>query len=132
MPSRFFIDTSVFLHSLEGKNACRTLIEERGKEKVVTLDVIKELYRVLKRNLHGNEARIQEVLDIAREECRVAPKADANRAHEYKLRDKGDLLILAGAVREKCDYLVSEDYRLREDAKKYIKAVTAGEALKVT
>lgn len=55
------------------------------------------------------------LVDSVAQKCRVA---------KFRLRDKSDRPIVCSAVKEKCDFLVTEDEHLKIDARKYINAVS--------
>lgn len=127
---RLFLDTNIFVLALTVQDAdCLNLLQQGGLEKVTNLDVTKELYRVLKKRFGYSEARLGEVMDFVRTTCRVAPRVPPKPF--AGLRDANDRFILNAALRDSCDYLVTEDRKLRHDAQRYIKAVSAAQAIRL-
>ncbi|MCK5318752.1 MAG: hypothetical protein KAJ55_12620, partial [Anaerolineales bacterium] len=90
--------------------------------------IIKETRRTLKM-LHFSEENINYAVDYVMECCIVRRNVSKKELLKYNIRDKNDIPILAGAVRESAE-LVTEDGALRVDAKGYIESLTPSEALK--
>lgn len=129
---KFFIDTTVAVSAVTGRNTDAWVLLESGRKKVVSLFVndfiIKETRRTLKM-LHFSEENINYAVDYVRECCTVRRNVPKNGLLKFNIRDKNDIPILAGAMRESAG-LVTEDGALRNDAKGYIESVTPEEALK--
>ena len=129
---KFFIDTTVVVSAITGRNKDAWVLLESGRKKVVSLFVndfiIKETRRTLKM-LHFSEENINYAVDYVMECCIVRKNVPKKELLKYNIRDKNDIPILAGAVRESAE-LVTEDGALRVDAKGYIESLTPSEALK--
>lgn len=129
---KFFIDTTVTISALTGRNADAWILLESGKKEVVSLFVnefvIKEMRRVLDELLISQE-NINYAVDYIKECCVVRKNIPKNEFLKYRIRDKNDRPIIAGAVYESA-ILVTEDSALKEDAEKYIECAAPSDALK--
>ena len=129
---KFFIDTTVAISALTGRNKDAWILLESGKKKVVFLFVndfvIKEIRRTLK-ELDFSQEKINYSIDYVSECCTVMKNAPKAKFSKYNIQDKNDIPILAGAVQESA-VLVTEDNALKKDAKKYLECETPTEALK--
>ncbi|NJD77036.1 MAG: hypothetical protein FIB08_08065 [Candidatus Methanoperedens sp.] len=129
---KFFIDTTVAVSALAGRNEEAWVLFESGRRGLVSLFVnmfvLKEIRRTLK-ELQISQEKINYGIEYVKECCTVRkniPKLDLLR---YNIRDKNDRPIIAAAVNESA-ILVIEDSMLTEDAQKYIECVTPKDALK--
>ncbi len=129
---RFFINTTVAISALTGRNRDAWILLESGKKGVVPLFlnefVIKEIRRTLK-ELGFSQERINYSVDYVSECCAVMKNAPKAKFSKYNIQDRNDLPILAGAAQESA-VLVTEDNALKKDAKKYLECQTPSEALK--
>ncbi len=129
---RFFIDTTVAVSALTGRNKNAWILLESGKKGLVSLFVnefvIKETRRTLK-EFEFSQEKINYAVDYVLECCIVRGNIPKDKFSKYNIQDKNDLPILAGAVQESA-VLVTEDAVLKDDAKKYIESATPSEALK--
>ncbi len=129
---KLFIDTTVAVSALTGRNKDAWILLESGKKKVVSLFVndfvIKEIRRTLK-ELDFSQEKINYSVDYVSECCTVMKNAPKAKFSKYNIQDKNDIPILAGAAQESAD-LVTEDNALKKDAKKYLECETPSEALK--
>jgi predicted nucleic acid-binding protein len=129
---KFFIDTTVIVSAVTGRNTDAWVLLESGRRKVILLFVndfiIKEIRRTLK-VLHFSQENINYAVDYIQECCTVRRNVPKKEFSKFKIQDKNDIPILAGAVHESA-VLVTEDSALRDDAKGYVESVTPGEALK--
>ena len=128
--AKLFLDTNVLLLALRKDPDASNLVLRRaeGETKIVSMNVLKEVYRVLSKIGYSNQG-IQDALEFVRDNCVITPPVSARAANIYDIRDRNDVLILAGALREKCDFLVTEDFKLRQDAEKYLKTLSVKKAL---
>ncbi len=129
---RFFIDTTVAVSAETGRNKDAWILLESGRRKLISLSVnefiIKETRRTLK-ELGISQEKINYAVDHIMECCTVRKNVPKTEFSRFKIRDKNDIPILAGAMHESA-VLVTEDALLKADAKKYIESVTPSEALK--
>lgn len=129
---KFFIDTTVAVSAVTGRNTDAWVLLDSGRRKVVSLLVndfiIKETRRTLK-VLHISQENINYAVDYILECCTLRRNVPKKEFSRFNIRDKNDIPILAGAVHESA-FLVTEDGVLRDDAKEYVESVTPGEALK--
>lgn len=129
---KFFIDTTVAISALTGRNTDAWILLESGKRELVSLFVnefvIKEMRRALY-ELQISQENINYAVDYIKECCAVRKNVPKTEFLKYSVRDKNDTPVLAGAVHESA-VLVTEDSFLKEDAEKYIECATPSEALK--
>jgi predicted nucleic acid-binding protein len=129
---KFFIDTTVAVSALTGRNKEAWILLESGKKRVVSLFinefVIKEIRRTLK-ELDFSQEKINYAVDYVLECCTIKKNVPKAKFSKYSIQDKNDIPILAGAVQEST-ILVTEDVMLKNDARKYIECETPSEALK--
>ena len=129
---KFFIDTTVTVSALTGRNKDAWILLESGKKRVVSLFVndfvIKEIRRALK-ELDFPQEKINYAVDYVSECCIVRKNVPYAKFPKYNIRDKNDIPILAGAVQESA-VLVTEDNAFKNDANKYLGCETPSEALK--
>ncbi len=128
---KFFIDTTVAVSAVTGRNTDAWVLLESGRRKVLSLYVndfvIKETRRTLK-VLHISQENINYAVDYILECCIVVKNVPKKEFSRYNIRDKNDIPILAGAVHESA-VLVTEDGLLKDDSKGYVESVTPEEAL---
>ncbi len=129
---KFFIDTTVAISAITGRNKEAWILLESGKKKVILLFVnefvIKEIRRTLKEFNFSHE-RINYAIEYVLECCIVRKNVPKARFSKYVIKDKNDIPILAGAVQESA-VLVTEDNALKNDAKTYLECVNPSEALR--
>lgn len=129
---KFFIDTTVAVSAVTGRNADAWVLLESGRRKIVSLFIndfiIKETRRTLK-VLNFSQENINYAVDYIQDCCTLRRNIPRKEFSKFKLLDKNDIPILAGAVHESA-VLVTEDGLLRDGAKEYIESLTPGEALK--
>ncbi len=129
---KLFIDTTVAVSALTGRNKDAWILLESGKKRVVSLFVndfvVKEIRRTLK-ELDFSQDKINYSVDYVSECCTVLKNAPKTKFSKYNIQDKNDVPVLAGAVQESA-VLVTEDNALRKDAKKYLECETPSETLK--
>jgi predicted nucleic acid-binding protein len=129
---KFFIDTTVAVSALTGRNKDAWILLETGKKRMVSLFVndfvIKEIRRTLK-ELDFSQEKINYSVDYVSQCCAIMKNAPKARFSKYDIQDKNDLPVLVGATQESA-VLVTEDNILKKDAKKYLECETPSEALK--
>jgi predicted nucleic acid-binding protein len=129
---KLFIDTTVAVSALTGRNKDAWILLESGKKKVVSLFVndfvIKEIRRTLK-ELDFSQEKINYAVGYVSECCTVRKNVPKAKFSKYNIQDKNDIPILAGAVQELA-VLVTEDNTFKNDAKKYLVCETPSETLK--
>ncbi|MBU4374212.1 MAG: PIN domain-containing protein [Euryarchaeota archaeon] len=129
---KFFIDTTVAISALTGRNTDAWILLESGKREVVSLFVnefvIKEMRRTLD-ELQISQENINYAVNYIKECCVVRKNVPKTEFTKYRIRDKNDIPVLAGASHESA-VLVTEDSVLKEDAEKYIECATPSDALK--
>jgi predicted nucleic acid-binding protein len=128
--TRLFLDTTVLLSGILKRNtdSWRLLNLSHGLELVTNAFAIKEMRWVLKSMGYDAET-INALVDFIGQRCRAAKAPKKEELMKYQLRDKNDSPIVCSAVKERCDFLVTEDKQLREDVKKYIPAVLPEELI---
>jgi predicted nucleic acid-binding protein len=129
---KFFIDTTVAISAITGRNKDAWILFESGKKRVISLFVnefvIKEIRRTLK-EFNFSQEGINYAIDYVSECCTVRKNVPKAKFSKYIIQDKNDIPILAGAVQESA-ILVTEDNPLKNDAKTYLECVNPSEALK--
>ncbi|VVB92199.1 Uncharacterised protein [uncultured archaeon] len=129
---RFFVDTTVAVSALTGRNDEAWVLLESERRGLVLLFVndfvIKEIRRTLK-EFRISQERINYGIVYVMECCKVRKNAPKSELLKYNIQDKNDRPIIAGAANESA-FLVTEDALLVEDARKYIECGTPGDALK--
>ena len=130
---KFFIDTTVAISALTGRNKEAWILLESGKKRVILLFVnefvIKEIRRTLK-EFNFSQERINYAIDYVSECCTVRKNVPKAKFSKYVIQDKNDIPILAGAVQESA-ILVTEDTVFKKDAKTYLECANPSEALKI-
>ena len=130
---KFFIDTTVTVSALTGRNKDAWILLESGKKRLISLFVnefvIKEIRRALI-EFDFTPEQINYAVDYVSECCIIRKNVPKAKFLKYKIQDKNDIPILAGAVQESA-VLVTEDNALKNDAKKYIESAAPSEALKM-
>lgn len=128
----FFIDTTVAISAITGRNKDAWILLESGKKRLVSLFVnefvVKEIRRTLK-EFDFSQENINYAIDYVSECCTVRKNVPKARFSKYVIGDRNDIPILVGAMQESA-ILVTEDNPLKKDAKKYIECVDPSEALK--
>lgn len=129
---KFFVDTTVAVSALTGRNNEAWVLLESGRRGLVLLFVnefvIKEIRRTLK-EFRISQEKINYGIGYVMECCTARKNVPKSELLKYNTRDKNDKPIIAGAAHESA-FLVTEDAVLVEDAKKYIECGTPGDALK--
>ena len=129
---KFFIDTTVTISAITGRNKDAWILLESGKKSLISLFVnefvIKEIRRTL-REFDFSQENINYSIDYVSECCTVRKNVPKTKFSKYIIQDRNDIPILAGAVQESA-ILVTEDNPLKIDAKKYLVCVNPSEALK--
>ena len=128
---RFFVDTTVAVSALTGRNEEAWVLLESGRRRLVLLFVnefvIKEIRWTLK-EFRISQEKINYGISYVMECCKVGKNVPKSELLKYNIRDKNDRPIIAGA--HESAFLVTEDAVLVKDAKKYIECGTPGDALK--
>ena len=128
---RCFVDTTVAVSALTGRNDEAWVLLESGRRGIVLLFVnefvIKEIQRTLK-EFRISQEKINYGISYVMECCKVGKNVPKSELLKYNIRDKNDRPIIAGA--HESAFLVTEDAVLVKDAKKYIECGTPGDALK--
>ena len=128
---RFFVDTTVAVSALTGRNDEAWVLLESGRRRLVLLFVnefvIKEIRWTLK-EFRISQEKINYGISYVMECCKVGKNVPKSELLKYNIRDKNDRPIIAGA--HESAFLVTEDAVLVKDAKKYIECGTPGDALK--
>jgi predicted nucleic acid-binding protein len=123
---RLFLDTTVLLSAILNRNKTSWAllnIRHSPLELATNLFAIKELRRALKDDYRCADEKINKSIDFVYEMCKVVKEPRKEEFLRFKLRDKNDRPIVCSAVKEKCDFLVTEDRYLKEDAEKYIPTI---------
>ncbi len=132
MELKFFIDTTVAISAITGRNKDAWILLESGKKRLISLFVnefvIKEIRRTLK-EFDFSQEKINYAVDYVSECCTVRKNVPKTKFSKYVIQDRNDIPILAGAVQESA-ILVTEDNALKNDAKKYLEFLNPSEALK--
>jgi|GEM_PF-4080182 len=128
----FFIDTTVAISAITGRNKDAWILLESGKKRLVLLFVnefvIKEIRRTLK-EFDFSQENINYAIDYVTECCTVRKNVPYAKFSKYVIRDRNDIPIFAGAMQESA-ILVTEDNALKNDAKKFLECLNPSEALK--
>ena len=129
---KFFIDTTVVVSAITGRNTKAWVLLESGRRKVISLYVnefiIKETRRTLK-VLQISPEKTNYAVEYILECCILRGNVPKKEFSGFNIRDRNDIPIFAGAVEESA-ILVTEDNLLRKDAMEYIESVTPEEALR--
>ncbi|HEY9204457.1 MAG TPA: PIN domain-containing protein [Candidatus Methanoperedens sp.] len=129
---KFFIDTTVAVSALTGRNDEAWVLFESGRRGLVSLFVnifvVKEIRRTLK-EFQISQEKINYGIEYVKECCIVRKNIPKLDLLKYNIRDKNDRPIIAAAINESA-ILVTEDSMLAEDTQKYIECVTPKDALK--
>lgn len=129
---KFFIDTTVAISAITGRNKDAWIVLESGKKRLISLFVnefvIKEIRRTLK-EFDFSQEQINYAIDYISECCIIRKNVHKAKFSKYIIQDRNDIPVLAGAVQESA-ILVTEDNRLKDDAKKYLECVKPSQALK--
>jgi predicted nucleic acid-binding protein len=129
---KFFIDTTVAISALTGRNKDAWLLLESGRKGLIMLFVnefvIKEIRRALK-EFEFSQEQINYAVDHVSECCIVKKNVSKANFSKYDIQDRNDIPILAGAVQESA-VLITEDKALKNDVKKYLDCANPSEALK--
>ena len=129
---KFFIDTTVAISAITGRNKDAWILLESGKKRLISLFVnefvIKEIRRTLK-EFDFSQEKINYAIDYVSECCTVRQNVPKTKFSKYVIQDRNDIPILAGTVQESA-ILVTEDNALKNDAKEYLECVNPSEALK--
>jgi predicted nucleic acid-binding protein len=129
---KFFIDTTVAISAITGRNKNAWILLESGKKRLISLFVnefvIKEIRRTLN-EFEFSQEKINYAIEYVSECCTVRKNVPKAKFSKYNIQDKNDIPILAGAVQESA-VLVTEDNALKNDAKKYLECEVPSEALK--
>lgn len=120
---KLFLDTSVLLSGILRRNNHSWRLLNNKFEFIINEFVMIEFRRQLKK-FGYNEEMASALVDSIAQKCRVAKKPKKEEFAKFRLRYKSDRPIVCSAVKEKCDFLVTEDEHLKIDARKYIKAVS--------
>jgi predicted nucleic acid-binding protein len=116
---KFFIDTTVAISAITGRNKDAWILLESGKKRLISLFVnefvIKEIRRTLK-EFDFSPEKINYAIDYVSECCTVRKTVPKVRFSKYAIQDRNDIPILAGAVQESA-ILVTEDNALKNDLK---------------
>jgi len=118
----FFIDTTVAISAITGRNKDAWILLESGKKKLVSLFVNEFVIKEIRRTLiefDFSQERINYAIDYVSECCTVRKNVPKAKFSKYVIGDRNDIPILAGAVQESA-ILVTEDNPLKNDAKKYL------------
>ncbi len=125
---KFFIDATVAVSALTGRNKEAWILLESGKKGLVSLFVnefvIKEIRGALK-EFGFSQEKINYAVDYVLECCTVRKNFTKIRFSKYN--NKEDLPVIAGAVQESA-VLVTEDVVLKDDARKYVESAIPLEA----
>jgi putative PIN family toxin of toxin-antitoxin system len=124
---RLFLDTSVLLSAILGRNkkSWALLNSIFPKIELITSDfAIKELNRTLRKEYGESEENINAAVDFIYGKCEVVKKPRREEFVKFNIRDKNDRPIICSAIKEKCNFLVTEDKYLEEDAEKHIPTIT--------
>ncbi len=129
---KFFIDTTVAISAITGRNKDAWILLESGKKRLISLFVnefvIKEIRRTLK-EFDFSPEKINYAIDYVSECCTIRKNVPKAKFSEYVIQDRNDIPVLAGAVQESA-ILVTEDNALKNETKKYLECVNPSEALK--
>jgi predicted nucleic acid-binding protein len=128
----FFIDTTVAISAITGRNKDAWILLESGKKRLVFLFVNEFVIKEIRRTLiefDFSQEKINYSIDYVSECCTVKKNVPKAKFSKYVIQDRNDIPILAGAVQESA-ILVTEDNALKNDAKKYLECVDPSESLK--
>jgi len=129
---KFFIDTTVAISAITGRNKDAWILLESGKKRLISLSVnefvIKEIRRTLK-EFDFSQEKINYAIDYVSECCTIRKNVPKAKFSKYVIQDRNDIPILAAAVQDSA-ILVTEDNALKNDAKEYLECVNPSEALK--
>lgn len=120
---KLFLDTTVLLSSIlnRNKNSWALLnIKYPNFELITNNTSIKEMRRVLREEYNFSDEKINASVDFIEGVCKVVKTPKKEEFLIYQLRDKSDRPLICSAIKEGCDYLVTEDQRFNADAQRYI------------
>lgn len=113
---RIFLDTNILASAVATRGLCADVLREvlTSHELVISDSLLKELRRVLQRNLKVPTLLISEFIDVLKQDTVFVKPADLP---EVNIKDKDDLIILASALSGEADLFVTGDKELLELAK---------------
>lgn len=127
---KYFIDTNVLIRAIaKTHKPSERLYNDRSKDKYVNEYLIKEIRRILRSNFGYSDFLVQRAIDDICIKCTIYPDPPPNRFRKLHVRDPSDRLIIQGAIDHDC-VLVTGDHHVNEDAKTYVRTMTAEEVYK--
>ncbi len=128
---KFFIDTTVAISAITGRNKDAWILLESGKKRLISLSVNEFVIKEIRRTLNGfefSQEKINYAVDYISECCTIRKNVSKTKFSKYVIQDRNDIPILAAAVQESA-ILITEDNVLKNDAKEYLECINPSEAL---
>jgi len=123
----FFLDTTIIISGITGRNLRCVEILESQKYKLYTNEYsIKEVKRILKDVFKFTSQEINENVEYIESKCIILPKPTKNDIKNIKISDKSDKPIVASAIKLNIP-LIIDDHTTYHDAKKYVKTYKSDE-----
>ena len=119
---RLFLDSTVIISAITARNpAAVYLLMDDDFERYTNEYVIKETRRILQKAFDFSIRDVNDSIDLVRRQCIVLPLPNKEEYKKLEIKDASDKPIVLSAIKKRC-ILVTEDYILLENAKKYVKA----------
>ncbi len=125
--TEFFLDTTIIISGITGRNLRCVEILENQKYKLYTNEYsIKEVRRILKDVFKFTPQEINENVEYIESKCVILPKPTKNDIKNIKISDKSYKPIVASAIKLNIP-LIIDDHITYHDAKKYVKTIKSDE-----
>jgi len=120
------LDANVLIDGIVDDDAHSLKILTKNEVALFTNEyALKEFRRVVAKKNYTPE-KINAFIDHIRDRCTVLPTPSKEVFARYRLSDRSDRPIVASAVKAGC-VLISHDHVLLQEARPYVKAMTAEE-----
>lgn len=119
MATKIFLDSTTFIGAFTKRSPASVLILESPIEKCTNEYVIKEIRRILKDEYPFTSDQINRAVAHIESKCEILKTPSAEEYSKIGIRDKSDRPIICSAKKIGA-ILITDDYLLYHDAKKYV------------